>query len=239
MKKIILAGVLLAILNATISVDDLMKNLQENRQAIQSYSAEVITIVEGNYISTKQTQMGYIYFKAPDYVRTDTLAPAVSTVTKGQKSWTIDKTGNVQEIISEPRALQDFQDIKNIFKGFTFNSTAISNNEIKLVGIPKNNTSVFSHFSKIVLIIDSEQNIAKEIRVYNQQGIEIAKILTTYLTINTINFPQETKTIIAYGKNKLSITTTYKNIQLNQPLPDNTFDLDHIKQVLQQDESHA
>jgi outer membrane lipoprotein-sorting protein len=239
MKKLILAGILLAVLNATPAIDDLMRNLQSNQQAIQSYSATVITVVDGNYIPSKQTQVGYIYFQAPDFVRTDTQTPIVSTVTKGQKSWTIDQQGNIQEIIPEQRALQDFQDIKNIFKEFTFTSSDVSKNEIKLIGVPKNNTSIFKHFSKIVLIIDPQQNIAKEIQIYNQQGVEIAKIITTYLTINSVNFPQETKTIITYGKNKLSITTTYKNIQLNQPLPSDTFELEHIKNVLQQGTAHA
>ncbi|MDC0977653.1 hypothetical protein OAR19_00180 [bacterium] len=227
---------------ATITIDTLKKNMTEQRNKIQDYTADIINTIEGSFLQGKKVSTGKIFFQAPDYLRSDSYTPQIQTVLKVKdKTRTIDIQGNVTEVAVEKTSLSDkFKDPTKIFEKFNFTITEIGNNTIKLIGKPISNSEkeIFSSkaFSKIIIYIDEKKYLTKEIRVHDKSNQELIKIVTEHKLVNNIYFPYKHRATITFKGGALQVTTLYSNIAVNEGVSKNLFEIKNIKKQLKDKE---
>lgn len=236
-KIIFWVTILINLVCAEITLDQITKQLQVQRAEIKNYKADIVNTVEGAFIPSRKIQVGKIYFQGPGLIRSDIFEPRQSTLTKDQKSFVIDSQGNINEIEKEKAAFENqFKDPLELFKKFEFVVSEVDQNTIKLIGVPKSNKTdePFSQkiFSKVVFYLDRSNFTAKEIRVHNAGGAEIIKISTEYKSINQILFPYKTTTLLTFSGKSICITTIYNNIVLNGELSPEIFELKKIKEEM-------
>jgi outer membrane lipoprotein-sorting protein len=237
-KFLIAILISLQLLGATeLTVKELVKKMQSQRETIHSYTADILNTVEGSLIQGKKVERGRIIFQEPDTIRSETIDPFQLTLTVSGKTYLIDKSGKSTEIEKEKSSLdKQFSDPLALLNKFNFVITESDTETIKLVGLPKSNSEKdylsSRYFSKIVFYIDARKYLTKEIRLHDRKGAELADILTDYQEISGINFPIKTITKLSFGKSLLRITTSYQNIILNQELDPELFALEKITAAL-------
>jgi len=237
MRKVIIFILMLGVFSmaSEMTVAELLQKMQANRAQISSYTAEVVNLTEGAFITGQKLERGRIYFLAPDKIRSEISgANPQITLTVGEDAWIIDKAGSITQLASENNSLdKQFRDPLEVFNKFDFVLSALDKNRLKLTGIPKKNIAddLLSNrfFSKIVFLIEREKYLTKEIVVYSKNGHELARINTEYQVISNINFPVKTTTKLSIGSSSFQVITSYQNIQLNQPLNLELFDLQKIR----------
>lgn len=237
-KFLIAILISLQLLGATeLTVNELVKKMQAQRETIQSYTADIFNTVEGSLIQGKKVERGRIIFQAPDKIRSETSDPFQLTLTVSDKTYLIDKSGKATEIEKEKSSLdKQFSDPLTLLNKFNFVITESDAETIKLVGLPKSNSEKdylsSRYFSKIVFYIDAQKYLTKEIRLHDRKGAELADILTDYQEISGTNFPIKTITKLSFGNSLLRITTSYQNVILNQELDPELFVLEKITAAL-------
>lgn len=223
---------------AELSVPELVKKMRAQREAINSYSAEVVNVIEGALVQGKKTEEGKIFFQAPDKIRSETSGePRQITLTVSGKTFLIDKTGQAVEIEKEKSSLdKQFSDPLELLNRFNFVITESDPETIKLIGTPKssNEKELLSsrYFSKVIFYIDAKKYLTKEIRIHDRRGAELADIITEYLPMAGVDFPAKTITKLNFGNSNFRVTTSYRNIVLNQNIDPAIFDLAKIKAEL-------
>lgn len=233
--------VLTAANNTSITMEDIVKTLNVQREQIKSYTADIVNSVEGAFIEGQKIQQSKIYFQLPGNIRSEITEPAkYITLTTEGKSYVINQGGQFQELEQEQANLTD--ELKNpvkLFDKFNFTIAETSKNIIILTGVPKSSSSkeVFSSqlFSKVIFELNAQNYCAQAIRVYDKTGREIAVIQTEHLLMNDIYFPYKTVTSLVAGGSQMVIKTIYQNISLNCEIPDAIFDLETICAELQRE----
>lgn len=219
---------------ANISVAEIAKNLNAQREQIKSYTADVVNSVEGAFIDGKKVQQSNIYFQLPGNIRSELTEPSrYITLTKDGKSYVIDQRGQYQELEQEQSTLADeLRDSSKLFDKFNFTVTETSQNIIVLEGVPKSSSSkdIFSSqiFSKVVFELDAERYFSRAVKIYDKTGREIAVIKTEHVLIDDIYFPYKTITSLNAGGSRMVIETIYQNIFLNCEISPEVFDLETI-----------
>jgi outer membrane lipoprotein-sorting protein len=81
-KFLIAILISLQLLGATeLTVKELVKKMQSQRETIHSYTADILNTVEGSLIQGKKVERGRIIFQEPDTIRSETIDPFQLTLT--------------------------------------------------------------------------------------------------------------------------------------------------------------
>jgi outer membrane lipoprotein-sorting protein len=226
MKKFFWLFLLWSVLSG-LTVDELLRDVADNRARIQSYQTEVETTVESAF-SGRRTQRGRAYYQAPDLLRTDTLNPRQTVLNLAGRSYIIAQ-GRAEELKNED-ALAALRRPENLLEKFAF-TLEPSGSGWRLTGSPRSagEDDLFSsvYFSRLLLDIDAGKNISG-LFLYDPLAKEVLRLNITYAAISGLAFPVRTEiTLAAAG---IKVLSEHKQVKLNAPLNPELFDPQKISE---------
>lgn len=237
---IIVLGVFLfstSVQSGELTVENILNDINQQKDLLKTYEAELITEVQAPFVEEKQIQKAYIYYAAPDKTRTDTFAPIRQvTLRLGEEVTVLDELGNVQKLDGKAQQGAD-EDLTDPVKMLEKLELTIAEDPafIYLTGIPKetNNGSLISrkNISKVVFKINKTSKMVEKAEIFDQADVLFMEIIISYEKFADIYFPitSISRVLLPQKMGQVLIATRYENVEINQDISPEIFDVEAIK----------
>jgi len=229
---VLMTGLFLVTLLSTsvwaISPEEVLARVHENWGKIEDLQATITIVTEIPGMQQPMEQEGEYYYKAPDKIRIDIIAPSEQTTVINGSTMTVkiaDKINTIDLTKFPGMENINFQGISSIEKWreqYAFAITGTSEGTYTLEMKPKEENALYS---KMEMDIEYEKEGVKQTRLYDKDGkLQTKMSYEEYVSIGD-NVWYQTKLITQTDtpQGKAKTETTYTEIEVNQGMRDDVF----------------